>query len=61
MSLKGIKGSVSVHVAELQGTPSVGAKAIVEGVLKDNTIEQGKAEIDSGRGRGQQRQGHGAS
>jgi hypothetical protein len=47
MSLKGIKGSVTVYIAELQGTPSVGAKAIVEGVLKDNTIEQGKAEIEN--------------
>ena len=61
MSLKGIKGSVTVYIAELQGTPSVGAKAMVEGVLKDNTIEQGKAEIDSGKGRGQQRHGPGAS
>jgi hypothetical protein len=61
MSLKGIRGSVTVYIAELQGTPSVGAKAIVEGVLKDNTIEQGKAKIDSGKGRGQQRQGYGAS
>jgi hypothetical protein len=61
MSLKVIKGSVTVYIAELQGIPSVGAKAIVEGVLKDNTIEQGKAEIDGGKGRVQQRQGHGAS
>ena len=46
MTLEGVEGSVTLYIAELEGTPSVGAKAKVEGVLNDNTIEQGKAEIE---------------
>ena len=46
MTLEGVEGDVTVYVAELEGTPSPGAKAKVEGVLIDNTIEGAKAEID---------------
>jgi len=46
MTLEGVEGQVTVHVTELEGTPSVGAKAKVEGVLKNNTIEEAKAEIE---------------
>jgi len=38
MTLEGVEGNVTVHVAELEGTPSLGAKAKVEGVLINNTI-----------------------
>jgi hypothetical protein len=46
MTLEGVKGDVIVYVAELEGTPSPGAKVKVEGVLTDNTIEGAKAEIE---------------
>jgi len=46
MALRGIRGSVTVHVVELEGTPSIGAKAEVEGVLKDNVITAAEAEIE---------------
>lgn len=46
MTLEGVAGQVTVHVTELEGTPAVGAKAKVEGVLKDNTIEEAKAEVE---------------
>jgi hypothetical protein len=46
MTLEGVEGDVTVYVTELEGTPSSGAKAKVEGVLIDNTIEDAKAEIE---------------
>jgi hypothetical protein len=46
MTLEGVAGQVTVYVTELEGTPAVGAKAEVEGVLKDNTIEDAKAEVE---------------
>jgi len=46
MSLEGIEGQVIVHVTELEGTPSVGAHAEVEGILVNNVIENAKAEIE---------------
>lgn len=46
MTLEGVEGLVTVYVVELEGTPSVGAKAKVEGVLKNDSIEEGKAEIE---------------
>ena len=46
MTLEGVGGQVTVYVTELEGTPAVGAKAKVEGVLKDNTIEDAKAGIE---------------
>ena len=46
MTLEGVEGQVTVYVTELEGTPTVGAKAKVEGVLKDNTIEEAKAEVE---------------
>jgi len=46
MTLEGVEGQVTVYVTELEGTPAVGAKAKVEGVLKDNTIEEAKAEVE---------------
>jgi len=46
LALEGVEGDVTVHVAELEGTPSLGAKAKVEGVLIDNTIEGAKVEIE---------------
>ena len=46
MTLEGVEGDVTVFVAELEGTPSPGAKVKVEGVLIDNTIEGAKAEIE---------------
>jgi len=47
MTLEGVEGDVTVYVAELEGVPSLGAEAKVEGVLTDNTIEGAKAEIES--------------
>jgi len=47
MTLEGVEGDVTVHVTELKGTPSLGTKAKVEGVLIDNTIEGAKAEIEN--------------
>ena len=44
--MEGVEGDVTVYVAELEGKPSVGAKAKVEGVLIENTIEGAKAEIE---------------
>jgi hypothetical protein len=46
MTLEGVEGDVTVYVVELEGTPSVGAKAKIEGVLTDNTIEDAKAKIE---------------
>jgi len=46
MTLEGIDGDVIVYVTELEGTPSVGAWAEVEGVLTDNIIEEATAEIE---------------
>jgi len=46
MTLEGVEGDVTVYVAELEGVPSLGAEAKVEGVLTDNTIEGAKAEIE---------------
>ena len=46
MTLEGVEGDITVYVAELEGTPSPGAKVKVEGVLIDNTIEGAKAEIE---------------
>ena len=46
MILEGVEGSVTVYVTELEGTPTVGAKAEVEGVLKGNTIEEARAEVE---------------
>lgn len=45
MTLEGIEGQVTVYVAELEGTPSVSAKAEVKGILTNNTIEDAEAEI----------------
>jgi hypothetical protein len=45
MTLEGVEGDVTVYVVELVGTPSVGARVKVEGVLTDNTIEGANAEI----------------
>ena len=47
MTLEGVEGDVTVYVAELEGVPSPGAEAKVEGVLTDNTIEGAKAEIEN--------------
>ena len=46
MNLEGVEGEVTVHVTELEGTPSVGAHAEVEGILVDNVIENAKAKIE---------------
>lgn len=46
MTLEGVAGQVTVYVTELEGMPAVGAKAEVEGVLKDNAIEEAKAEVE---------------
>jgi len=46
MTLEGVDGEVTVYVIELEGTPSVGARAEVEGVLTDNIIEEATAEIE---------------
>ena len=46
MTLEGVAGQVTVYVTELEGEPAVGAKAKVEGILKDNTIEEAKAVVD---------------
>ena len=46
MTLEGVEGDVTVYVAELEGTPLVGAEAEVEGILTDNIIEDAKAEIE---------------
>ena len=46
MTLEGIEGLVTVYVVELESTPSVGAKAKVEGILKNLAIEDAKAEIE---------------
>ncbi len=46
MTLEGVEGQVLVYVVELEGTPSVGAWAEIEGVLVDNTIEDAKAKIE---------------
>jgi hypothetical protein len=46
MTLEGVEGQVLVYVVELEGTPSVGAWAEVEGVLVNNTIEDAKAKIE---------------
>ena len=43
--MEGVEGDVTVYVGELEGTPSVGAKAKIEGILIDNGIEDAKAEI----------------
>jgi hypothetical protein len=46
MNLEGVEGEVTVYVTELEGTPSVGAHAEVEGILVDNVIENAKAKIE---------------
>ena len=46
MTLDGVDGPVTVHVIELEGTPSVGAWAEIEGILTDNTITDARAEIE---------------
>jgi hypothetical protein len=46
MTLEGVVGDVTVYVTELEGTPSVDARTEIEGVLKDNVIEDAKAEIE---------------
>ena len=46
MALEGVEGNVMVYVTELEGTPSVGAHAEVEGILVNNIIEDARAEIE---------------
>ena len=46
MTLEGIEGEVMVYVTEVEGTPAVGARAEIEGVLIDNIIEDARAEIE---------------
>ncbi len=46
MTLEGIEGQVMVYVTELEGTPAVGARAEIEGILIDNIIEDARAEIE---------------
>jgi len=46
MTLEGVEGYVTVYVAELEGVPSLGTEAKVEGILIDNTIKGAKAEIE---------------
>jgi len=46
MALEGVEGNVFVYVTELEGTPSVGAHAEVEGILVNNIIEDARAEIE---------------
>ena len=46
MALEGVEGNVMVYVTELEGTPSVGAHAEVEGNLVNNIIEDARAEIE---------------
>ncbi|MHA2067144.1 MAG: DUF4382 domain-containing protein [Candidatus Thorarchaeota archaeon] len=48
MTLDDVEGDVTVYVVELEGTPSLGAKVKVEGILIENTIEGAKAEIEGG-------------
>ena len=47
MTLEGVEGYVTVYVTELEGTPSVGATARIEGILKNSTIEDGRAEVEA--------------
>jgi len=47
MTLEGVEGDVTVYVAELEGVPSLGVEAKVEGILTDNTIDGAKAEIEN--------------
>jgi hypothetical protein len=46
MNLEGIEGEVMVYVTEVEGTPVVGARADIEGVLIDGIIEDARAEIE---------------
>jgi len=46
MTLEGVEGQVEVYVTEVEGTPTVGAHAEVEGVLIDNIIENARAVIE---------------
>jgi hypothetical protein len=46
MSLEGVEGEVTVYVTELEGTPTVGASAEIQGVLIDNVIEDARAEVE---------------
>jgi hypothetical protein len=46
MTLEGVEGEVTVHVVELEGTPAVGARAEIQGVLLDGIIEDAEAEIE---------------
>ncbi len=46
MTLEGVEGQVMVYVTELEGTPAVGARAEIEGILIDNIIEDARAEIE---------------
>ena len=46
MALEGVEGNVIVYVTELEGTPSIGAHAEVEGILVNNIIEDARAEIE---------------
>ena len=48
MTLDGIDGLVSVYVVELEGTPYVGARANIEGILTESTIAGANAEIEEG-------------
>lgn len=48
MTLEGIDGLVTVYLVELEGTPYVGARANIEGILTESTITGANAEIDEG-------------
>ena len=48
MTLEGIDGPVTVYLVELEGTPFVGARANIEGILTESTITGASAEIDEG-------------
>ena len=48
MTLEGVDGLVTVYLVELEGTPFVGARANIEGILTESTITGATAEIDEG-------------
>lgn len=54
MTLKGVRGPVTVNVTKVEGTPEVGARAEVQGVLTGNTIDDASAEVQS-KGQGKVR------
>lgn len=50
MTIAGVTGPVTVYVTKLDGTPTVGVKAQIEGILTGNSIQNAEADMFKSKG-----------